>query len=224
MKNRTGFTDPAPAWRSHVTERLKAELPGQNLYDLARHFGVTVRLQGRLNKGWVGQTLEHAAHLDGGSAQRRDGLDFELKSTSLEPAPTGWKPKETIRITQLSPLTMLDEEFETSALWNKLASLILVGCHHESDEVCRVVAVNPFDLSDPRLIDPIRSFWEEVQVRLTMGEIANYTSSRGTSEGLIQLRGTGDGKTWSTCPVTGRRFLARAFYATKPLVREILAV
>src|SRR5262249_28622400 len=120
------------------------------------------------------------------------------------------------------PAAMIDEEFETSSLWNKLSSLILVGCHHSSPRICEVVSVSTFDLSDPKLIDPIRSFWEELKIRISMGEISQYSSSRGTSGDYIQLRGTGDGKTWSTCPVSGRRFPARAFYGTKPFIREVL--
>jgi DNA mismatch repair protein MutH len=207
--------------RVFVAERLRSVLPGKNLFDLATQYSVTIRKEGRLNKGWVGQTIERVANLTAGNSQRRDGADFELKSTSLVPSDTGWKPKETIRITQLSPASLLQEEFEASALWEKLSSLIFVGCHHESSTSCKVISVSTIDLTDSDLKTEIRTFWEEVKLSLCLGEFPDLPNL-GSYGNYIQLRGTGDGKGWSTCPVTGRRFPSRAFYGTKKLIERIL--
>lgn len=209
--------------RQQTLELLRATLPGRNLYELAQSHAVTIRKQGRLNKGWVGQVVEKMAACEAGNAQRRDGVDFELKSTSLIKSSAdagGWIPKETIKVTQLSPEAMLTETFESSSLWDKLQRLILVGCHHESEEICRVVAIDAVDIDDPELVAGIRSFWEEVRYNLCSGELPEIPNL-GTSEGYLQLRPTGTGKNFSRCPVTGRLFPARAFYATKRLIREI---
>ena len=206
---------------AEVTERLSSILPGKNLHDLAREYSVTVRKEGRLNKGWVGQTLERVAGLNAGNAQRRDGIDFELKSTSLVKRPSGWEPKETLKITQLNPQGVLTEDFSSSALWEKMSSLILVGCVHQSPTICTALCVSYFAVSDKELYNALLSFWQEIKLILSLGEIADYTS-QGSSGGYLQLRPTGTGKTLSVCPVTGRRFQSLAFYATKRLVRHAL--
>lgn len=210
--------------RAAVLSLLERELPGRNLYDLAASHGITVRKDGKLNKGWAGQTVEKVARLDGGNRKHRDGVDFELKSTSLLPSPDGsWRPKETIKVTMLNPEALLMEPFEESALWDKLRRLVLVGLHHESDALCRVVRVSAFDADDPDLVRGIRGYWEEIRRILSEGEIATY-DSLGTSDGWLQLRPTGTGRTVSVCPVTGEKFGSLAFYATKPLVARVLGL
>jgi DNA mismatch repair protein MutH len=209
--------------RSVVAKRLRSALPGKNLFDLATQHSVTIFKDGRLNKGWVGQTVERVAELSAGNSQKRDGADFELKTTSLVPSSSGWKPKETIRITQLSPSDLIREEFEASALWEKLSSLIFVGCYHDSPTSCRVISVSTIDLIDADLVEEIRAFWGEVKLSLCLGEFPDLPNL-GSYGKYIQLRGTGDGKSWSTCPVTGRRFPSRAFYGTKKLIQRILEV
>lgn len=203
--------------RDEALHRLRETLPRRNLYDLARGWNVTIERDGHVNKGWVGQTIEHAAGLTINSLSARDGSDFELKSTTLQP---DLSPKETIRITQLNPEKILQEEFETSALWKKLERLILVGCHHPSDQECYAVQIAGIDVNNPDLVEGIRAIWEDVRYTVGNGEIA-LVPNLGSHEDLIQLRPTGDGKQRSTCPVTGESFPARAFYGTKRLLREI---
>src|SRR5688572_20181663 len=138
--------------REKAIARLATVLPNRNLYELAVTHGVTISRNGRINKGWVGQTLEKIAALDAGNAARRDGIDFELKSTSLFLQDGAWMPKEAIRITQLNPRAILDETFETSTLWEKLERLILVGLHHESADRCVAIQLNAIDVADPALV------------------------------------------------------------------------
>jgi DNA mismatch repair protein MutH len=207
--------------RAHVLNYLSAILPGKNLYELAEIHAITVRKNGKLNKGWAGQTIERVAKLEGGNFQKRDGFDFELKSTSLKKNGDTWKPKETIKITQLTPSNIIEVEFETSALWNKLAHLILVGCHHETEDRCTVIRVDAIDINDPILVDEIKKFWEEVRYSVLSGDFVDFFNA-GSSKDLVQLRPTGDGKQWSTCPTTAERFPARAFYGTKRLIEQVL--
>jgi len=170
--------------RFDAVNRLKHELRDQNLFALARTHNVTVSRNGRLNKGWVGQTIERVGNILGGNLKRPDGADFELKSVSLLKKSDDWVPKETMAITSFNPETILRERFEESALWQKLSRMIVVGCFHESPERCWV--------------------------------------KKGTSKGFIQLRTKGSGKSESVCPVTGRRFKTRAFYATKEFLKYVL--
>src|SRR5215213_10207881 len=99
--------------------------PQRNLYDLAREHGVTVEKEGKLNKGWMGHTLERVAGLPTSNLQLPDGEDFELKSTTFVRRGEAWAPKETIRVTQFNPHSILEETFETSSLWKKLESIVL---------------------------------------------------------------------------------------------------
>ncbi len=200
---------------SHNALSQLKTLEGTNLFDL-----VPDPSQIGKNKGWVGQTLENFLGLTAGNSQGMDGEDFELKSTTLLPRDGGWVPKETIKITQLNPKTMLSETFETSALWKKFSRLVFVGVHHESDALCRAVKIAAINVADPLLVSEMRTFWNEVQELVLRGELKDYVNF-GTSEGYLQLRPTGDGKYFSTCPITGEKFPARAFYATKKLISSL---
>jgi DNA mismatch repair protein MutH len=207
--------------RSETLRRLLATLPGKNLHDLAMGYGITVRESGKLNKGWVGQTIERAALLETSNRQGPDGNDFELKTTSLVLRGGKWSPKETIKVTQLNPGAILEERFETSALWAKLARLVVVGCHHTSEAECIAVHMSEVDVTDPELHQSVRSFWEDIQQLVIAGEIADHLDV-GRSDDFIQLRPTGTGRELTTCPITGRKFSARSFYATKRFIARVL--
>lgn len=207
--------------REESLSKLQSVLPGKNLYDLAKEHAITVSKNGKINKGWVGQTLEKVAELELSNAQKSDGEDFELKSTSLISKDGSWVPKETIKVTMLNPTQMLEETFYTSALWNKLTRLIFVGCHHESEEICTAVTVRALELTNPKLLEPVKEFWEDIQHLLMCGELP-HSHDVGRSDDLIQLRPVGDGKHLSTCPITGEKFPARAFYVTKKFISQIL--
>lgn len=207
--------------RFNAVGRLKEELRDKNVHQLALKYQVTVHKEGRLNKGWVGQTIEHVGNILGGNSKSPDSPDFELKSISLIRRGDDWVPKETMAITSFNPETILKERFEESALWQKLSRMIIVGCHHESPERCLVKKVKPVDVADQSLIEQIELYWYHIKDTVEEGSIADY-SSRGTSRGFIQLRTKGSGTSESVCPVTGRRFKTRAFYATKTFLKYVL--
>lgn len=207
--------------RNDVLIRLRETLPGRNLFELAAMHSVPVYFAGKKNKGWVGQTIEKVAGLKVDSSSTKDGADFELKTTSLRIQNGKLLPKETLKITQLNPAAILEENFESSVFWQKLERLILVGCYSPSPSICITKQIVSVDLLDPVLIKEIQSFWEDVRHTICSGEIC-YLNNLGSSEGLVQLRPLGDGKQMSICPVSGERFPSRAFYATKKLIRLLL--
>lgn len=212
--------------RLEILAELTKNLPKKNLHDLAKHYQIPTYLgvsseRARKNKGWVGQTVERAAGLALSNAQSPDGFDCEVKTTSLIFKDRKWLPKETIKITQLNPKSILEETFETSILWKKLSRLVFVGVHHVSDTECYAVRLGAIDLLNPEWIQSIRNVWEDVQNNILSGDMIHFFNF-GNSEELIQLRPVGDGKSWSTCPVTGEKFPARAFYATKILIERLL--
>lgn len=215
---------PALDAREALVRRLESVLPGHDLHVLAQREGVTVDKDGQRNKGWVGQTVERVAGLVAGTAAMPDGGDFELKTTTLVRDGDGWKPKETIKVTMLNPEAVLDEELEQSLLWRKLARLVVVGVEHARDGSCRAVKVRGFDTEDPELVQGVREFWEELRRTIADGALPDVIGSVGTSDGWLQLRGSGTGREESRCPITGRRYPAQAFYATKRFVRRMLAL
>lgn len=208
--------------RDTALRLLQERLPGRDLYRSALEFGVTVEKNGKINKGWVGQTVERLADLSLSNRAHRDGSDFELKTTRLIPMEGRWVPKETIKVTNLNPEVILEEEFETSIFWNKLQRLIVVGCFYDSPVSCQAVKINAVDVEALPIKAAIKAFWEDVRHTVSEGEIGNY-NNLGNSEDLIQLRPTGNGKLWSVCPITQERYPARAFYATKRFLNTVLS-
>ncbi len=207
--------------RAEILLNLKESLPNKNLYDLAAQYQVPIESYGHKNKGWVGQTVEKVAGLAVNNSQAPDGQDCELKTTSLILVDGLWVPKETIKITQLNPKTLLEETFETSILWRKLSRLVFVGVYHKTATQCYPAQLGSIDLLNPELVRPIQNFWEDVQHNILSGDMVKFYNL-GNSQDLIQLRPVGDGKLWSTCPITGEKFPARAFYATKILISKMM--
>lgn len=207
--------------RSEILTSLASRLPRKNLYELAREFHIPVNLNGKKNKGWVGQTIELAAGLSLNNHPSPDGYDCEVKTTTLIKKAGIWIPKETIKITQLNPEKILQETFENSIVWKKLSRLVFVGVHHSSETECYAIKLGAMDLEKTELVQPIRQFWEDVQNNILSGDMLNFYNL-GSSRELIQLRPVGNGKVWSLCPITGEKFPARAFYATKILIEQMM--
>lgn len=205
--------------RFDIIHRLREEVKGVDIATLAAKHGVTISRDGKVNKGWVGQTLDRVSNTINLNAQAPDGSDFELKSVHVIKRDDEWLPKETIAITMFNPKKILEETFLESHLWQKLQRLILVGHSYPDNrrDSAFVRFISPVDVSDNHLICEISSFWRNIQKAVKEGGIASY-SSKGTSKGFVQLRTKGSGRTTSVCPVTGEQFKTRAFYATKPFI------
>lgn len=208
--------------RLQVLETLKRELPGQNLFSLAEAHQIPVFLGSKKNKGWVGQTVERVAGLSLTSDSRRDGEDFELKTTCLIRRTELFFPKETIKITQLNPQKVIEEDFLLSALWEKLEKWILVTYWFPEPSIANVHQIVSVNLKNPEILKVVRAFWEDVRSAICNGEMRDLINL-GCSQDYIQLRPLGDGKQMSRCPVSGDYFPARAFYATKKLVQSLLS-
>lgn len=207
--------------RDQVMQTLRTVLPGVNLWEKAHYFRIPVQWGEKKNKGWVGQTIERLAGLSLSSDPAPDGHDFELKTTSLILREGLWVPKETLKITQLNPQHILEEEFSTSLLWKKLERLVLVGCCQYSPSRVEAIKISSITISAPSLIQELRAFWEDVRHLVCSGEIKSHINL-GNSDSLLQLRPLGDGKQRSQCPITGEFFPARAFYATKKLINLLM--
>lgn len=192
------------------------ELVGRDLRALAERHGVTVFLQGRLNKGWVGHVIERCLGLTLSSAQAPDGGSWELKVVSLNESSKGWKPKETMQITMINPAQVKQTPFENSHLYMKLRRVVICGREFVDmkESSARLIAVRAFDLDEPRNKDvkgQIKRDYEDVRSAIRTRGFEALTGRMGV---LVQPRtkGPGHGST------------SRAFYGRKVLVARMLGL
>jgi len=192
------------------------ELVGCDLRALADRHGVTVFLQGKLNKGWVGHVIERYLGLTLSSAQAPDGGNWELKVVSLNESSKGWKPKETMQITMINPAQVERTPFENSHLYMKLGRVVICGREFVDvqESSARLIAVRDFDLDEPRNKDvkeQIKRDYEDVRSAIRTRGFEALTGKMGV---LVQPRtkGPGHGST------------SRAFYGRKVLVARMLGL
>lgn len=224
----SNFTEERPSVvvRTNVTHKeealllLRSTLLKKNMKEFASFYSVPIFFKGKLNKGWLGQTIERHLGLSNNCLNEPDGFDYELKTTEVVKRNDKWLVKETLKITQLNPQIILQEKFETSVFWKKLKALILVTYEKKAESfICQNVL--DISLTDDSLVKEIKLFWEDVRNAVCSGEIRSFINL-GSSESLIQLRPQGDGQQKSLCPISGDAFPARSFYATKKLVNQWL--
>jgi DNA mismatch repair protein MutH len=199
--------------RDEALRRLRS-LEGQDFRRLAEQYGVTVRKEGRLNKGWAGQTVERFLGRVQDSSRAPDFGDWELKVTSLKRGPGGrLVPKETVAITMIDPVDVVRTDFENSHLLNKLGTIVLVARIFEGQDERRSCfhSAQAFDLTDPHLRAAVREDYELVRSTI---RTAGFEALTGAMGRFVQPRTKGQGHGSST----------RAFYARKNLVARILGI
>jgi len=200
--------------REEAVKRLR-QLEGCDLITLASQYGVTVwKDNGRLNKGWAGHTIERHLGLPLNSAQSPNFGSWELKIVPLRRLKSGEVVvKETMAITMIDAVNVLEKPFEESHLLAKLRKAVVCARMFESKaEVSSIlVKVATFDLSDQDLYAQVREDYESVRDVLRREGFEALTGKMGV---LVQPRtkGPGHGST------------SRAFYARKRFVAAILKI
>jgi DNA mismatch repair protein MutH len=184
---------------------------GQDLAKLADQYKITTFKDGKQNKGWKGLTLERLAGLTNNNSQAPNGLGFELKSVSFRLIKGELKPKETMAITMIKPITLINTTFYKSHCWEKLKSLVFCAVlwngHHNINS--QLLKVKSFDfLESNSLIKEIEEDYEFIRNKLIN---YGYTSLTGKDGKWIQARTKG----------AGHGSISRAFYARRELIKEI---
>ena len=190
------------------------ELKGQNLRALAGEHGVTVFKGGKLNKGWVGHTMERCLGLPLNSSRNPNAGSWELKVASLVYRKSGkLVPKETMWITSLTAEDVTARSFEHSHLLGKLRHLLVVSRVFESREETHslIYGAASFDLDDADTYQLVKADYDLVRRTIKTTGFDSLTGRMGV---LIQPRTKGKGHGTTT----------RAFYARKPLVAAILGL
>lgn len=198
--------------RSAALERLRG-LIGKDLIPLARQYGVTVFKDGKPNKGWAGHVLERYLGLPLNSAQSPNFGSWELKIVPLKRNIRSGLcvVKETMAITMIDPVNVLEKQFEDSHLLSKLKKAIVCARLFESKEEKRsiLIKVTTFDLNNQTLFNKIKDDYEQVRACIKNHGFDCLTGKMGI---YVQPRTKGPGH--------GSR--SRAFYARKNLVGLIL--
>ena len=120
--------------RHDAISRLR-RLEGQDLVILAQRFGVTMWKDGKLNKGWAGHVIERYLGLPLNSAQSPNFGSWELKIVPLKRLKKGRIVlKETMAITMIDPVNVLQKSFEESHLLAKLQKIVVCARMFESKE------------------------------------------------------------------------------------------
>jgi DNA mismatch repair protein MutH len=189
-------------------------LVGKDLRKLADKHGVTVfKANGKLNKGWAGQTLEKCLGLKINNIQGPDGGRWELKLIPLKKKGANFVPKETMAITMINSEHVLTHSFKESHLLSKLRKLILCTRIFESKNEERSVLYDfkVVDLNTEELYNQVKDDYEFV--RKTINE-KGFNHLSGSMGKFVQPRtkGSGHGST------------SRAFYARKQFISVLLDI
>ena len=181
---------------------------------LAKRFNVTMWKGSRLNKGWAGHVLERYLGLPLNSAQSPNFGSWELKIVPLKRLRNGTiVPKETMAITMIDAVNVLEKPFEESHLLAKLRKIVVCARMFESREekASQLVRVSAFNLDVPEVYEQVKSDYELVRKTIATGGFDVLTGRMGV---LVQPRtkGPGHGST------------SRAFYARKEFVKMILRI
>ena len=191
--------------------RIK-QLTGKDLRLLADSYGITVWKNGRKNKGWAGQVIEHYLGLPQNSLQAPDFGTWELKVVPLRRIAGGTvRVKESMAITMLEPPEVIASKFEDSHLYDKLRSMIVVARIFENvKETSSILhSAAEFDLDNPAVYKQVKEDYEAIReiirakgIQLLTGETGKYVQAR--------TKGRGHGST------------SHAFYARPIFVAHIL--
>jgi DNA mismatch repair protein MutH len=199
--------------RDEAVRKLK-QLEGKDLRRLADQHGITVWKGDRKNKGWAGHAIERYLGLPINSSQSPNFGSWELKIVPLKKLQGGEiVVKETMAITMIDPVNVLQKPFEQSHLLAKLRKAVVCARLFESqlEQRTLLVKVATFDLGDKEIYDQVRSDYEETRDTIRRRGFEALTGAMGV---LVQPRtkGAGHGST------------SRAFYARTQFVTRILAL
>lgn len=197
--------------RDDAVQRLK-QLEGKDLRQLTDKYKVTVWKSGKLNKGWAGHVIERYLGLPINSAQSPNFGSWELKIVPLKRLMSGKIVlKETMAITMIDPINILQKTFEESHLLAKLMKLVVCARLFESrqERSSILVRVSIFDLSKPEIYNQVKADYYLVRKAIKEEGFEALTGKMGV---FVQPRtkGPGHGST------------SRAFYARKEFVSLIL--
>lgn len=199
--------------RNEAIDRLQP-LIGHDLRQLASLHSVTVWKNGKINKGWVGHTIERFLGLPINSSRAPNFGSWELKVVSVKYLRNGTLvPKETMAITMIDPCEVAVKNFKDSHVYAKMRKILIVARVYE-DELerhSRLHGITEFDLDDHDIYNHIKADYDQIRHVINTRGFESLTGRMGT---YIQPRtkGVGHGST------------TRAFYARKNLINIMIGL
>jgi len=189
-------------------------LIGTDLRPLADDLKITVWKTEKLNKGWVGHTVERHLGLALNCSRSPNFGSWELKVIPLvQGIRSGLRVKETMAITMIDPVEVAAKSFEESHLFAKLQKIVVVArIFQDKKETSAVVySVGGFDLVDPETYEIVKADYDFVRAVI---KDQGFQKLSGKMGNLIQPRtkGRGHGST------------SRAFYARTRFVAKIIGL
>ncbi|KLV04413.1 DNA mismatch repair protein MutH [Photobacterium aquae] len=177
---------PSPPTSEHALLERACNLAGQTLGELAVQAGISVPMDLRRDKGWVGQLLEW--HL-GASAGSKPVPDFDNLGIELKTIPIGYngKPLETTFVCVAPLIGLHGLSWEKSHIRHKLARVLWVPVEGERD-----IPLPDRHVGSPLLWSPseeeeqqLRRDWEELMDMIVLGQVEQITARHGE---VLQLR------------------------------------
>jgi DNA mismatch repair protein MutH len=177
--------DQPPDTEHELLERARA-IAGVRLSDLALRAGVTVPLDLRRAKGFVGQLVERAL---GASAGSRAGPDFRALGVELKTLPldASGRPVESTFVCTIPLASVGDIEWKDSPVYAKLRRVLFVPVEGERER-----PVGERRLGEPFLWSPsaeeeadLRFDWEELSGHIGRGDVESVTGHLGR---FLQVR------------------------------------
>ena len=198
--------------RANAVTRLK-NLIGRDVRKLADVYNITVWRGDRINKGWFGHTIERYLGLPLNSSRSPNFGSWELKCIPVKRLKSGQVAiKETMAITMIDPVEVVQRTFEQSHLFSKLKKAVICVRMFEdkTEPSSEFLGVETFDLVDPAIYEQIQKDYELVQNTIANRGFEFLTGKMGV---YVQPRtkGAGHGST------------SRAFYARKELLNILIS-
>lgn len=200
--------------KDEAVAKLNA-IKGMNLHTLAVQHGITIIApNGKVNKGWAGQTLERHLGLQINSSRSPNLGSWELKAIPLKMLKSGkLQFKETMAVTMIDPPYVTQTPFEDSHLLTKLKRFVLVArfVGDSYSDPTHIHSVSAIKLDTrPDLYNAVKADYELVQKTI---QTKGFDALSGKMGVYIQPRTKGQG---GNAPKT------RAFYARPKFLAEIM--
>lgn len=200
------------------------QLAGEPLVNIAQRYGISVPIDLKRDKGWVGNLIERAL---GASAGCRPVQDFAHLGIELKTLPVDAKgqPLETTFVCVAPLVAHLGVTWETSHVHYKLQKVLWIPVEGE-----RHLSIAQRRVGYPILWTPtikeeqdLKRDWEEIMELIALGRIEYITARQGT---YLQLRPKAVNGRALTVAINEEgmriRTRPRGFYLKKNFTRQIL--
>ena len=198
--------------------KLLKTLKGKEFHKLAKQYNIEIiGPSGKVNKGWAGHVIERFLGLPLNSAQSPNFGSWELKVIPLKTLKNGKLTfKETMAITMIDPVNVVQKPFEESHLYAKLRKIVVVArtVGKNVHEPSYFYDVFEIDLSNPEIYNQVKEDYEFVRNILSQynNPYDGLTKLSGKMGVYIQPRTKG----------AGHGSISRAFYARKQFLSLFL--